>query len=181
MAAGTGSALRSLAGAVVRSPRVRLVASFPFRMGPADSDWKGQPFAGLAVVNNLSGIGDALVTVALAGSVFVSVSLNAARGRTALASGAKTAFDAIVQRDTPDRDRSRLFARFESIFQLGWVAGALVPTIVATPLLAGYILTAAVVLGTSAVFVAGLNRDDGAIPPDGSGPLSSPPVPARTP
>lgn len=485
MAAGTGSALRSLAGAVVRSPRVRSVASFPFRMGPADSDWKGQPFAGLAVVNNLSGIGDALVTVALAGSVFVSVSLNAARGRTALglvctvlpfavvgpfvgpaidrmkggrrlivflaaigrlaacllmaawihslllfpaaflslvcskthavakaalvpgvvdhagdlvransrlavggsfftsvaagtgglvyrlfgsravlnldvlvfatcaglslyllghirqpeapetappaagaaagaadaradaaarsvpsappragairgligrlrpegkvhvspslrlasvamagmraaagfltalvvfgfrhdraplvwyglvavasvggnfggallaprlrshvserllvggaalmiggtaigvsfltalhrwpaalllaavvalgASGAKTAFDAIVQRDTPDRNRSRLFARFESIFQLGWVAGALVPTIVPTPLLAGYILTAAVVLGTSAVFVAGLNRDDGAIPPDGSGPLSSPPVPARTP
>ena len=35
-------------------------------------------------MNSLSSAGDALVAVALAGSVFVSVSLNAARGRTAL-------------------------------------------------------------------------------------------------
>ncbi len=80
----SGSGLRSTAGSFLRSPRVRAVWSFPFRLGPADSDWKRQPFAGLAAVNNLSGAGDALVTVALAGSVFVSVSLNAARGRTAL-------------------------------------------------------------------------------------------------
>ena len=70
--------------AFLRSPAVRAAMSFPFRLGPADSDWKHRPFAGLAAVNNLSGAGDALVTVALAGSVFVSVSLHAARGRTAL-------------------------------------------------------------------------------------------------
>ena len=78
------AAMRSLIVAVVGSARVRAAASYPFRLGPADSEWKSRPFAGLAVVNNLSGSGDALVTVALAGSVFVSVSLNAARGRTAL-------------------------------------------------------------------------------------------------
>lgn len=75
------------------------------------------------------------------------------------ASSAKTAFDAIVQRDTLDRDRSRLFARFESIFQLVWVAGALVPTLIPTPLLAGYMVTAAVVVASSALFVSGLARE----------------------
>ena len=74
------------------------------------------------------------------------------------AGSAKAAFDAIVQRDTLDRDRSRLFARFESIFQLSWVAGALVPTLIPTALIAGYIIIALVVLATSAAFVSGLAR-----------------------
>ena len=101
------------------------------------------------------------------------------------ASLAKTAFDAIVQRDTRDSDRSRLFARFESIFQLAWVAGALVPVLFYLPLLVGYILTAAVVLGTSAVFVVGLARNGGSWASDSPGPPvvppSSPPVPMQTP
>jgi len=70
--------------AIARSPRLRALLSYPFRLGDPDSNWGSTPFAGLAIVNNLSGAGDALVTVALAGSVFVSVSLHAARGRTAL-------------------------------------------------------------------------------------------------
>ena len=97
------------------------------------------------------------------------------------ASLAKTAFDAIVQRDTRDADRSRLFARFESVFQLAWVAGALIPVLVATPLLAGYILTAAVVLGTSAVFVAGLARHGRAWASEAPGPPVSPPSPPPSP
>lgn len=71
-------------GTLSRSPRVREAVTYPFRLQPYDSDWRSTPFTGLAVVNNISGAGDALVTVALAGSVFVSVSLHAARGRTAL-------------------------------------------------------------------------------------------------
>ena len=96
------------------------------------------------------------------------------------ASLAKTAFDAIVQRDTLDRDRSRLFARFESIFQLAWVVGALVPTLVATPLLVGFILTAATVLATSGVFVAGLARDGRSLPPGSPGAVGPPPVSMET-
>src|SRR5438067_10975127 len=42
------------------------------------------PFSKLAVAHLLSAAGDALVTVALAGSIFFSVSTNAARGRVAL-------------------------------------------------------------------------------------------------
>jgi MFS family permease len=92
------------------------------------------------------------------------------------ASLAKTAFDAIVQRDTLDRDRSRLFARFESVFQLTWVGGALIPTLIPTPLLVGYLLTAAIVASTSWVFVSGLARQ-GRGPGPGPGPGSGPPPP----
>ncbi|HWE54906.1 MAG TPA: MFS transporter [Acidimicrobiales bacterium] len=87
------------------------------------------------------------------------------------ASVAKAAFDAIVQRDTPDRDRSRLFARFESIFQLVWVVGALIPTLIDTSLIVGFVLVAATVVVTSAVFVAGLTRPARSQP--GSRPVTS--------
>ncbi|HEY6530683.1 MAG TPA: MFS transporter [Acidimicrobiales bacterium] len=48
----------------------------------------------------------------------------------ATASAAKQAFDAIVQRDAPDANRGRSFARFETRFQMGWVIGALIPIII---------------------------------------------------
>jgi MFS family permease len=44
---------------------------------------------------------------------------------------ARLSFDATVQRDAEERERSRSFARFEATFQLGWVGGALVATLVA--------------------------------------------------
>jgi MFS family permease len=75
------------------------------------------------------------------------------------ASVAKAAFDATVQRDTADASRSRLFARFESIFQLVWVAGALVPTLVHVTLLPGFVLVAFTVAATSGLFVTGLARE----------------------
>ena len=39
----------------------------------------------------------------------------------------KLAFDSLVQRDAPDANRGRSFARFETRFQLVWVIGALLP------------------------------------------------------
>jgi hypothetical protein len=51
----------------------------------------------------------------------------------AAAGAAKLAFDAIVQRETPEAARGWAFARYESILQLCWVAGALVPVAVALP------------------------------------------------
>ena len=41
----------------------------------------------------------------------------------------KLAFDSIVQRDAPDANRGRSFARFETRFQLVWVIGALIPVL----------------------------------------------------
>ena len=51
---------------------------------------------------------------------------------------AKQAFDALVQRDAPDANRGRSFARFETKFQLAWVLGAAMPLILPFPLIVGY-------------------------------------------
>ncbi|MBX3313187.1 MAG: MFS transporter [Actinobacteria bacterium] len=40
--------------------------------------------------------------------------------------GGKLAFDSILQRDAPDANRGRAFARFETRFQVSWVIGALI-------------------------------------------------------
>jgi hypothetical protein len=78
--------VRSVAPRPGWAVRARTVAGWPLRLGPATSDGSppASPFRRLVVVHLFSTAGDALVTVALAGSVFVSVSLSAARGRTAL-------------------------------------------------------------------------------------------------
>ncbi len=53
------------------------------------------------------------------------------------ASAGKLAFDSIVQRDAPDANRGRSFAKFETRFQLAWVVGAFIPVIVPIPMRAG--------------------------------------------
>lgn len=68
-----------------------------------------------------------------------------------VASSGKLAFDSLVQYNVPSEMQGKAFARFETRFQLSWVAGALVPTIVALPLSAGDLTLAftAVVAATS--------------------------------
>jgi MFS family permease len=85
------------------------------------------------------------------------------------ASIAKTAFDAIVQQEIPPSRRTTLFARLEGLFQLAWVLGALTSTLIAIPLLPGFIVVAAVVLTTGIVVVIpipGLLRHQGSSPPN---------------
>jgi Major Facilitator Superfamily len=51
-------------------------------------------------------------------------------GAMLIAAGAaagRVAFDSLLQRDAPDAVRGRSFARFETRFQVTWVAGALIP------------------------------------------------------
>ena len=63
------------------------------------------------------------------------------------ASAGKLAFDAIVQRDAPDANQGRSFAKFETRFQLAWVAGALIPAVLplnVLPVRAGFVVIAAV-------------------------------------
>ncbi|MDG2113278.1 MAG: hypothetical protein P8N02_11770 [Actinomycetota bacterium] len=55
----------------------------------------------------------------------------------------KLSFDAIVQRDAPDANQGRSFARFETRFQLTWVLGAIVPVVAPNgilPIRAGLIM-----------------------------------------
>lgn len=54
----------------------------------------------------------------------------------------KLGFDSIVQRDAPDANRGRSFARFEVRFQLVWVIGAMVPVVVSIPQQVGFLFVA---------------------------------------
>ncbi len=71
-------------------------------------------------------------------------------------SAGKQAFDAIVQRDAPDANRGRSFARFETRFQLLWVVGALVPVVITLPMVLGFLVIAGVAGFAAASYWLGL-------------------------
>ena len=56
----------------------------------------------------------------------------------------KLSFDAIVQRDAPDANQGRSFAKFETRFQLAWVSAALIPVLLFTilPIWLGFLIIA---------------------------------------
>lgn len=70
-------------------------------------------------------------------------------------SSGKLAFDSIVQRDAPDANYGRTFARFETRFQLFWVLGALVPVVFKIPARLGFFLLAAAAAAAAVRFLAG--------------------------
>ncbi|MGZ6907393.1 MAG: MFS transporter [Acidimicrobiia bacterium] len=108
----------------------------------------------------------------LAGALLVSglVALLAARdggtlgamaiGFTVAAGAAagRIAFDSLVHRDGPEHLRGRAFARFETRFQLAWVAGALVPVVLLDVLSRrwGFFVLALVLFFTGLSYVGGL-------------------------
>lgn len=77
---------------------------------------------------------------ALTGGLFVASMLSLTMGVSS--SAGKQAFDAVVQRDAPDANRGRSFARFETVFQLLWVMGALVPVAISIQLPLGFAIMA---------------------------------------
>ncbi len=84
----------------------------------------------------------------LAGSAVVAATVGIS------AAAAKQAFDSIVQRDAPDANRGRSFARFETRFQLVWVAGAVIG-IIPMPLWVGFLAIAAATAFGAVSYVAG--------------------------
>ena len=90
-----------------------------------------------------------VAAICLAAIVAVMSGGRSAAAGLALAIGAassagKMAFDAIVQRDAPEANRGRAFARFETRFQLAWVLGAVIPVIHELPLSFGFVVIAGV-------------------------------------
>ncbi len=69
------------------------------------------------------------------------------------AAGGKLAFDSIVQRDAPDANQGRAFARFETRFQLGWVIAGFVPVVIPIPGRLGLLMVAVATLGALASYV----------------------------
>lgn len=88
----------------------------------------------LAAASGLTGL--------LAGGL-VGMSILALGVAVAAAAG-KQAFDAVVQRDSAEAERGRLFGRFESRFQIIWVLGAAFPVVVTVPVGIGSLVIACV-------------------------------------
>ena len=87
-------------------------------------------------------------------------------GVAVAASSGKQAFDAVVQRDAPDANRGRTFARFESRFQVIWVVGAAIPVLISMPTqLGGAIVLASGVAAAVFFTVAMQAMNKGQAPP----------------
>ena len=81
-----------------------------------------------------------------------------------VASGAsKVAFDAIVQRETPEGGRGWAFARYESLLQLAWVAGSLIPLLVAISAGAGAVAVGVAANVVGILFMIGRHRYRGEV------------------
>ena len=77
------------------------------------------------------------------------------------AAAGKLAFDSLVQRDAPDANYGRSFARFEMRFQIGWVIGALLPTLLHFPERLGYAVIAIAAAMATATYFIGLRSESG--------------------
>jgi len=84
------------------------------------------------------------VVVALAVARFGGLAGSALMAATVaiVSTSGKLAFDSLVQRDAPDANRGRSFARFEVRFQLVWVIGAVIPVLLDLPLTVGFLTIA---------------------------------------
>jgi MFS family permease len=83
------------------------------------------------VAGALGGLGVVIAFGALGGSRALIVLVSFVLG--GVASVGRQGFDAMVQTHAPTATRGRSFARFETRFQLGWVAGAVAATAIAIP------------------------------------------------
>ena len=104
-----------------------------------------------------------LIAVSLAGVVGIQIGGRSSAALLAAsvgmaASAGRLCFDAIVQRDAPEADQARSFARFETRFQLAWVLGAFVPVAASMPRTAGYVVLAVVTTVAAATYATGRSR-----------------------
>lgn len=69
---------------------------------------------------------------------------------------AKLAFDGLLQRVVPAEGRGNAFTRAETLYQLAWVAGAVLPTALPVPHSVGLVAAGLAALGAQVVYVAHL-------------------------
>jgi hypothetical protein len=152
LASGAMAVLRGVVGFV------SFLLAFSLRGDDAPAWWFGVVVA-VSALGSLGGAGLApwlrryvreerlllgcLVLVSMAGLAAIQVGGRASGALLAGAVGVASStgrlcFDSIVQRDAPDADKGRSFARFETRFQLAWVLGAILPVALGLPLDWGY-------------------------------------------
>ena len=76
-----------------------------------------------------------------------------------VASATRLGFEALVQREAPEAARGRVFARFETLFQLAWVIGAALPTVAPIGIRGGLFAASVLYLLTAVVFMLTLGRE----------------------
>jgi len=103
--------------------------------------------AALAVVLAFSALGPSRPLVLLVSLVLGGVAAVARQG-----------FDAMVQAHAPMATRARSFARFETRFQLAWVAGAVAATAIAIPIRYSLVVLAVFLLPAAALYVNALRE-----------------------
>ncbi len=96
----------------------------------------------------VAGIGAAVMSGVAAGVMLaIVVNFSAAVGRLA--------FESIVQRDAPQANRGRAFAKFETRFQLAWAMAGLIPVIIEIPGWVGFLVVGLVCAAATLNYVAG--------------------------
>ena len=75
-----------------------------------------------------------------------------------VAAVARQGFDAMVQTHAPLASRGRSFARFETRFQLGWVAGAILATAIAIPTRISLAVAALALIPAAVLYVRALRE-----------------------
>jgi len=93
----------------------------------------------------------ATLNIGIAGAILIAFVLGVAAG------GAKIAFDASVQTAMAKHEYGRLFARYESYFQLSWVLGAFVATLADLTLADGEAFLGATALLALASYVVAIS------------------------
>ena len=137
-----------------------LLVAFDFRGGDRAA-WEFAVVGGVSALSQLGGAAagpqirkltseENLLTGVLALVVMggiMSLAMGDVMGATVLgasvgfaAGGGKLAFDSILQRDAPDANRGRAFARFETRFQVLWVLGALMPVAIKMDAEVGFVV-----------------------------------------
>lgn len=98
-----------------------------------------------------------------AGSAFVAAQVFGLGAAAALAAAAgiawgmaKFGFDGLLQRSVPPDRRGSAFTRSETLFQLAWVIGAIIPVVIPIDAEVGLVIAGMAALTAQTVFVAGL-------------------------
>ena len=93
----------------------------------------------------------------IAGQFFGLAAAAALAAAAGLAWGtAKFAFDAMLQASVPPDQSGKAFIRSETVFQLAWVIGALIPVVLTVDAEVGLALAGVAALTAQTVFVSGL-------------------------
>ena len=71
---------------------------------------------------------------------------------------ARLAFQSLMQRNAPEGALGRVFVRYEVMFQLAWVAGAIVPALLPIDFRLGILILAAVYVATAVAYIVHTKR-----------------------